>query len=66
VAFVVFAYFEEAGMGLVATALVGWLVPLVRMRFPRGYAWHVGWALGLIFNEVGMFSLRRVSRVFGP
>lgn len=66
VSFIAFAYFDEAAVGAVAALLCGWLAPVIRMRFPRGYVFHLGWSLGLLFPEVEMFSLRDVTRVLGP
>lgn len=66
VAFVALAYFEMPETGLLVAIVVGWLIPLVRIRYPRGHLWHVGWSLGLWFPEVSMFTLRRMTRVLGP
>ncbi len=66
VAFVAFAYFDMGLVGVVVALLTGWLIPLVRIRFPRGYAWHVAWSLGVWFPEAAMFTARRMTRVLGP
>lgn len=66
VVFVAFAYFEEAWLGLVLAALTGGVLPMYRRRYVRGYLLHLGWALGLWFTEVKMFTPRRGVKVMGP
>jgi hypothetical protein len=65
-AFVAFAYFGMPVTGLVAAIALGGAIPMVRMRFPRGFLLHLGWSLGVLFPEVAMFSLSRMIFVMGP
>ncbi len=60
------AYFGMPFVGLLAAFVLGGLIPLLRLRFPRGFLVHLGWSLGLLFPEVSMFTLSRKMCVLGP
>ena len=66
VGFVACAYVNELGLGVVMALVVGGVLPMYRVRFPRGYLLHLCWALGLAFREEGLFTLRRGVKVLGP
>jgi hypothetical protein len=66
VSFLVVAFLDTPWSGLAVAIVFGWLIPMVRMRFPRGFVRHLGWSLGVWFPEVGMFSLSRMTRILGP
>jgi len=66
VTFVGLAYFGLTWTALLASIVIGGIVPMLRIRYPRGFLVHVAWSLGLLFPEVSMFTLRRMTRVLGP
>jgi hypothetical protein len=66
-AFVGLAYMRETLMATVAALVVGWLFPLLRIRFPRGFILHVLWSFGLCFpKEQEVFTPRHATRHYGP
>jgi hypothetical protein len=66
VVFVGLVCFEFPVLGLVAAGTVGGVIPLIRLRYPRGFLVHLGWSLGLLFPEVRMFTMRKTLHVMGP
>ncbi len=66
VAFIGFAYFNMVWTALVSAITVGGLIPMLRIRYPRGFLIHFAWSLGLVFPEVGMFTFSRTTRILGP
>jgi hypothetical protein len=66
VSFVVFAYFDEVGLGAALAVVVGVVMPSLRARFPRGYLLHLLWSFGVVFRELQLFSVRRGVKVMGP
>lgn len=60
------AYIDEPWWGLVAAALAGGVIPLYRIKYVRGFAVHVAWSVGLVFQEMKLFTPRRGTRVMGP
>jgi hypothetical protein len=65
-AFVGFAYFGMPVLGIGAAVVLGGAIPIVRLRYPRGFLAHFGWSLGILFPEVAMFTLSRMLYVMGP
>ena len=66
VTFVGLAYFGMTWTALAAAILLGGFIPLLRIRYPRGFLVHLAWSLGLLFPEVSMFTPSRMTRVLGP
>jgi hypothetical protein len=66
VVFLGFAYLDMVWVALLAAIAVGGLVPLLRIRYPRGFLVHFAWSLGLVFPEVSMFTLGKTTHVLGP
>jgi hypothetical protein len=66
IAFVGLAYFGMPFTGLVAAVVLGGMIPLIRVRYPRGFLIHLAWSLGLLFPETTMFTFSRAMSVIGP
>lgn len=66
VVFLGFAYLDMVWVALLAAIAVGGFVPLLRIRYPRGFLVHFAWSLGIVFPEVSMFTMSRTTRVLGP
>jgi hypothetical protein len=66
VAFIACAYLDWTWGGLAAAIFVGGIMPMLRMRFPRGYSKHVLWGLGAWFPEMRMLTARKPVKKYGP
>lgn len=63
VVFLIFVNFDYLYTALIAAFLIGYAVPLYRIKFSRGFAPHLLWSIGLNRPEE-VFPIPIVSRVF--
>ncbi len=66
ISFIGLAYFGLVWTALLVAILVGGLIPMLRIRYPRGFLVHFAWSMGLVFPEVSMFTVSRTTSVLGP